>query len=601
MKNREIAALANVSRDLLLKGDAIGAERVLSPVFNQLKTDDVTVLHLMGLIMKAQNRLDQAERYLRGAVANALQEGPYYNDLAVVLQARGAFPEATRIFRAAIALMPEIGVTRTNLIRCLMAAGNFKDAEREARIFIAVTPCAEAWNMLAAVQRAMERREEALGSAEAALAYDPKDRALRHNHAVSLDRAGRVDEAIGKYEELAQEAMDSPDLTLNFARALYARRRKQDAEAVLEEAVKHWPTAGPLHSALARMRCLRGEGEAATVAIEAEITRRPNDYSLYLICADALHRGGCDAKAERILQEALRRAPEIPALLTALGIVLDELNRPEEGLVHLRKALALTGNSGVSHRNMLSTLLRAGRPEEALKVTRALRAHDPDEQYLIASEAIALRMLGEPEYRRLYDYQRFVRSYDVKAPRGFFNAENFNAALADCLRAMHRTWAHPLDQSLHEGTQTGRSLLTVEEPNLKAWLGAVDESIRSYIADLKPAPDEPLPRRRQDRYRFSGCWSVRLTKSGFQPNHVHDSGWISAAYYASLPANMGGGNSGWLKFGEPSRPIVSCGPEHALQPKTGTLVLFPSYMWHGTFPFETNGERLSAAFDVIPA
>ena len=47
----------------------------------------------------------------------------------------------------------EIGVTRTNLIRCLMAAGSFKDAEREARIFIAVTPCAEAWSMLAAVHR----------------------------------------------------------------------------------------------------------------------------------------------------------------------------------------------------------------------------------------------------------------------------------------------------------------------------------------------------------------------------------------------------------------------------------------------------------------
>ena len=601
MKNRDIIALANVSRDLLQKGDAVGAERVLSPVFHELKTDDVSVLHLMGLIMKAQNRLDQAERYLRGAVAHALEEGPYYNDLAVVLQARGDYAEAARIFRAAIALMPEIGVTRTNLIRCLMAAGDFKQAEREARIFIAASPCAEAWNMLAAVQRAQERREAALTSAETALAFNPRDRSLRLNHAVSLDRAGRADEAIGKYEELAQEAMDSTELTLNFARALYARRRKQDAEAVLEEAVKHWPTASALHSALARMRWLRGEGEASTALIEAEITRRPNDHTLYLVCADALHRGGHDAKAERVLQEALRRAPEIPALLTALGIVFDELNRPEEGLVHLRKALALTGNARVSHRNMLSTLLRAGRPEEALKVTRALRAHDPDEQYLIASEALALRMLGEPEYRRLYDYQRFVRAYEIKTPRGFFNAENFNAALADCLRAMHRAWAHPLDQSLHEGTQTGRSLLTVEEPNLKAWLGAVDEAIRSYIGELKPAPNEPLPRRRRDRYRFSGCWSVRLTKGGFQPNHVHDAGWISAAYYASLPPIMGPDRAGWLKFGEPGRPIANCGPEHALQPKTGTLVLFPSYMWHGTFPFETNGERLSAAFDVIPA
>jgi hypothetical protein len=31
------------------------------------------------------------------------------------------------------------------------------------------------------------------------------------------------------------------------------------------------------------------------------------------------------------------------------------------------------------------------------------------------------------------------------------------------------------------------------------------------------------------------------------------------------------------------------------------LVLFPSYLWHGTMPFETGGRRLTAAFDVVPA
>jgi hypothetical protein len=29
--------------------------------------------------------------------------------------------------------------------------------------------------------------------------------------------------------------------------------------------------------------------------------------------------------------------------------------------------------------------------------------------------------------------------------------------------------------------------------------------------------------------------------------------------------------------------------------------LFPSYVWHGTVPFECGGRRLTAAFDVVPA
>ncbi len=31
------------------------------------------------------------------------------------------------------------------------------------------------------------------------------------------------------------------------------------------------------------------------------------------------------------------------------------------------------------------------------------------------------------------------------------------------------------------------------------------------------------------------------------------------------------------------------------------LVLFPSYLWHGTVPFDAGGRRLTAAFDVVPA
>jgi Flp pilus assembly protein TadD len=600
VKTSEISPLAIAARDLLGKGDAVGAERLLSPIFNELRTDDVSVTHLMGLIMKAQGRLDQAERYLRSAVANALKEGPYYNDLAVVLQQRGNYKEAARIFRAAIALMPELDVVRSNLVRCLMASGQYQEAEREARNFIAALPGAEAWNLLATVQRAQERREEGLVSTEKALSYAPKDRQLRHNYAVALDRAGKLDEAIARYEDLAQESMESPELTLNFARALYARRRKRDAETVLTEAVKHWPTSNALHAALARVRALRGEGEQCTAILEAEMARRPNDQALALLCADSLHRAGFDAKAERMVQEGLRRAPDTPALLTALGIVQDELDRPEEGLKALRRALALSGNAPVSQRNMLSTLLRAGRPDEALKLTRALRQGDPHEQYLIATEAMALRMLGDPGYGALYDYSRFVRAYEIAPPRGYFNGENFNAALADSLRAMHRVWSHPLDQTLHEGAQTGRSLLTVDDANLKAWFGATDEAIRSYIADLDAAEDHPFTRRRGERYRFSGCWSVRLTKGGFQPPHVHDAGWISSAYYAALPP-VGKGREGWLKFGEPARPVKGCEADHVFEPRAGVLVLFPSYMWHGAYLFEAAGERLSLAFDLIPA
>jgi hypothetical protein len=299
------------------------------------------------------------------------------------------------------------------------------------------------------------------------------------------------------------------------------------------------------------------------------------------------------------LEQTLSVAPDSPQILTAYGIVLDELDRPDEGLIALRRVMALMPKDRSAKRNLLSTLLRANRPDEALSIARTLRADEPYEQYLIACEAMALRMLGDSGYRKIYDYERFLRSYEIPAPRGFFTPENFNASLADVLRLQHQVNAHPLDQNVVNGTQTGRSLLTLEEPNLRAFLGAVDAAVHDYAGRLDL--HDPVGRRRTDRCRFTGLWSTRLRDKGAQANHVHDRGWISSAYYVALTPNEKPRDprSGWLKLGEPNRPPPGCGPEAFVEPKEGLLVLFPSYMWHGIIPFEGD-ERLSLSFDVAP-
>jgi hypothetical protein len=58
---------------------------------------------------------------------------------------------------------------------------------------------------------------------------------------------------------------------------------------------------------------------------------------------------------------------------------------------------------------------------------------------------------------------------------------------------------------------------------------------------------------------------------------------------------------GWIKFGEPAIDLALRDPiRRAIQPVPGRLVLFPSYMWHGTIPFEDDEVRTTIAFDVIP-
>jgi hypothetical protein len=58
---------------------------------------------------------------------------------------------------------------------------------------------------------------------------------------------------------------------------------------------------------------------------------------------------------------------------------------------------------------------------------------------------------------------------------------------------------------------------------------------------------------------------------------------------------------GCLTFGEPGiLTTPSLASDYRVRPQVGMLVLFPSYVWHGTLPFQGEQPRLTVAFDVVP-
>jgi len=267
----------------------------------------------------------------------------------------------------------------------------------------------------------------------------------------------------------------------------------------------------------------------------------------------------------------------------------------------LRAAVADAPHIPFVRGNLICALLRLGRGDEALREIAPLRRAQPLNGDWIAYESMALRQLGDPLYHELCDFELMVQGFDLEPPRGYANIGEFNAALRESVERLHVLETHPLDQSLRGGSQTTRSLLAVDDAAVKEYLRVLEEPIRAYIATMQK-PNHPWSGRKTERFKFSGCWSVKLKPNGYHVNHLHPEGWISSAYYVSLPevTKAGGSQEGWIKFGEPRWPTPGCTVEKVVQPKEGRLVLFPSYMWHGTIPFST-GERITAPFDVVPA
>jgi uncharacterized protein (TIGR02466 family) len=144
-------------------------------------------------------------------------------------------------------------------------------------------------------------------------------------------------------------------------------------------------------------------------------------------------------------------------------------------------------------------------------------------------------------------------------------------------------------------------LLYSDEPAIKAFFRAIDAPIRDYMSAIGTG-DDPLRARNTGAYRIKGAWSVRLRASDYHIDHIHPQGWLSSAFYVETPSAVERDRQGWLGFGRPifrTRPALE--PERWVRPEPGRLVLFPSYLWHGTAPFASDETRLSLAFDVLPA
>lgn len=461
------------------------------------------------------------------------------------------------------------------------------------------TLASEAWRHVSRGNANMQRWDEALSAIDIALQHCPAGPEIRFERAILLGQMGLAAESLAELTALARENPDSPQLLGHWCRALQFAGRSREAEAHVEAGLRRWPVNVPLHTLLVELRWERGAGMEATQLLEGAIDAHPRELQLRLVAADLLRNAGFAGRALTLLEEGLRAAPRSAAFLTSIGVLLDGLDRSSEALPYLRAAIAHSPNSAPAQRNLIPTLLRSGAPDEALALCDALAARTPDDQQLIAYRATALRLLGRDEYRRLYDYDRLVRVYRLKPPDG--DIASFNSEFALELAALHRMERQPLAQSLRGGTQTERNL-PASNRSVARFFAMIDAPIRDYIARLRTDAEHPVDRRGGAGYRISGSWSVQLQTGGFHVNHIHPRGWLSSAYYVELPEGMADASrAGWIKFGEPGVALAACPPEHFVKPEPGMLVLFPSYMWHGTVAFDEGGRRLTAAFDVVPA
>jgi uncharacterized protein (TIGR02466 family) len=97
--------------------------------------------------------------------------------------------------------------------------------------------------------------------------------------------------------------------------------------------------------------------------------------------------------------------------------------------------------------------------------------------------------------------------------------------------------------------------------------------------------------------KLDSLW-VNLLKSGGQHSgHIHPHSIISGALYVEVP-----NGSGPIRFEDPRLPLMMAAPTRpdtfvTVQPRTGMLLMWESWLRHEVLPGSGHGERLSISFN----
>lgn len=471
-----------------------------------------------------------------------------------------------------------------------------------------------------------------------ALAVDPRQPQALHVLGLIRHGSGQPETAVALLEEAIAIDDGNAELATQLAQMLGTAGRLRESADLFERAVKL--DAGSAEAAMGLGIALQqlGQVEAAVAAYESALALEPRRAEAMSNLASALKALERFDEAIALYQRCVALAPGETAMRCQLGRILLERGRISEAHDAYRAAVELDPGYLRAYSPLVFTAMRAGDAAGALAAAKRFierapalhqakvamscaslangdyrRAHDmarlalearPGERNCLANLAIAATELGDCESARyLLDFDRFVYTRKLDAPPGFESLQAFNRALVEHI-ATHPTLKFDIDSlSCHLGRTSDELLIEPMGP-----VAALEDMIRTaaegYLRALPSDPSHPFVASRPVGWTLS-AWATILESQGHQGSHIHPTAWLSGVYYVSLPASITASDSeqaGWIEHGRPP-PHYLCKRDHdvrLLRPEPGRIVLFPSYFYHRTVPFQGLESRISVAFDFRP-
>ena len=440
-------------------------------------------------------------------------------------------------------------------------------------------------------------------------------------------KEGRLSQAETAYQRILESDPKQP-IALHLLGVVAHQTGKNDvAVDLITRAIAIDPDLAEAHSNLGTALRELGKLEEAVTSYHKALALKPDYADAHNNLGNALKDLGKPEEAVASYHKALNLKPDLAEAHNNLGNALRDLGKPEEAISSYQKALNLKPDYVNAHNNLGLALRELGRLEDALQIFESI---DTPECYAHVLEC--LFALGE--YDKFYEKQtastrnneintrvaainafashqlnrsdphpfcptplKFVRVCEPLD--GVDDADGFLCDLMDDLQSREAIWEPPGKTTRH-GFQTMSNLFKKPYGRLVELDRIIKDTIENYRFEFSSENCDFI-RLFPKTLTLSG-WFIRLIKGGHQTEHIHSGAWLSGIFYLQMP-KCTDQEEGSIELGlwGYDYPILNKSyPKNRFYPKNGSIILFPSSLFHRTIPFHSDEERMSIAFDLRP-
>jgi uncharacterized protein (TIGR02466 family) len=456
----------------------------------------------------------------------------------------------------------------------------------------------EVLNAYALVYRGLEKNNLALEYFIRTLRLDKSVENLFYNYAVFLSSISRHRLALKYYKKFIKLNPNSFDALFNASSSYISLRNFEKAKEILLKLISFSPKHIGALLNLAIIHNMRREIDEAKAIYIRILKFSPSNIDALINLANLNYNIKNYSDSVKFITQALKIDSQNIQALNVYAASLYELNDYENSIIQSNKVISLDKSNLIAIMNLINAYYFIKKWDLLKKKIEVLRSLDPCNPLLASLEPLFS-----------YDHDLENKSKFIKNPFKYikqFDIKNYELNSKDFIKNFLKFAIKLPSESDPEGKTTVNGLQTpptvFEENNklVKNLSKIIENCIIDYRNFFKES-DEYYIDRWPSESSISG-WIVYLKNQGMQTSHNHLSAWLSGVVYLKVPETKNF-EDGAIKFslhGYDYPTIKQSIPEKIIKPTTGSIILFPSSLYHSTIPFESNDDRISLAFDLMP-